>query len=157
MKRTTKVGQNDSERPNGIVHNPVKEGAACEIPPLTKGHQLIDQIVDQTIKICNQPHGYGNKERQAYVRKSLEKYMTELEKGASACWGMGGNPNIGTHEATRRVYGRYRRDSFIVFEVLDGWCFTVDGSTEHIGPHPTRVAARKAGNKLMSELKRGAA
>ena len=146
------------ERPNGIVHNSVKEGAACDvIPPLTKGAQLIDQVVDQTIKVCNQPHNRSNSERLAYVRRSLEKYMTELEKETGVYWGIKGNPNIGTHEATRRVYGRYRRGSFIVFEVSDGWCFTVDGSTERIGPHPTRAAARKAGKKLMAELKRNAA
>ena len=139
------------ERPNGIVHN------RDSIPPLTRGHMLIDQLVEYTVGVCNHPRSLAIAKSMADTRTSLEKYMTELEKGSSACWGIGGNPSIGTHEATRRVYGRYRRDSFVVFEVLDGWCFTIDGSTEHIGPHDTRADARTAGKKLMAELKRNAA
>ena len=137
------------ERPNGIVHN--------AIPPLTRGAQLIDQLVEYTVGVCNHPRSLAIAKRLAKTRISLERYMTKVEERAGMYERIKGNPNIGTHEATRRVYGRYRRDSFTVFEALDGWCFTIDGSTEHIGPHPTRATARTAGKKLMAELKKNAA
>ena len=147
------------ERPNGIVHNSVNQSVACEIPPLTKGHLLIDQVVQRVMAVCNRPHDRGNIKSLAGIRTSLEKYMTTLEKETGVYWSIKRNPSIGTRDMPKQKYGhgRYRRDGFVVLEALDGWCFTIDGSTEHIGPHDTRADARTAGKKLMAELKRNAA
>ena len=140
------------ERPNGIVHNSVKEGAACEIPPLTKGLQLIDQIVDQTIKVCHQPHGYGNKERQAYVRKSLEKYMTELEKETGNYTehvkNSGGRPSSKGWSVSKSRHGNWRIQL----------CSLSDGRPHQVrGVHKTKEIAERVARALMVKLRENAA
>ena len=67
MKRTTNVGQ------NGIVHNSVKEGVECDvIPPLTKGLQLIDQLVQALIIAMRPKNTKEDRSKLAVAREGLQ-------------------------------------------------------------------------------------
>ncbi len=125
------------------------------MPPLTTGAQLIDQLVQAVIKVCNQPHGHGNSDRLADVRTSLQKYMTTLEKETGRYHehvkNSGGRPG-GLHDG--RPPNHERPGRVEIYEGAGGWYVWIKGFSRDDGPYKRRVDARTASRKMVAELKR---
>ena len=141
------------KRSNGIVHNPVKQSVACDvIPPLTKGAQLIDQIVQLVINVCNHPNDLSHLERLADTRKSLEKYMTELEKETGHYHehvrNTGGRPNSRGWSVSKSRHGNWRIQ---LTSLRDGRPCQVEGVFE------TREGAEQAAKHMIVELRKNVA
>ena len=107
-----------------------------EIPPLTRGLMLIDQLVQATIAHCENPHNRMLAERMAEVRTRAEKYTSGIERKAGlyaqVAKGAGGRKQTKGWTVSRTRNGKRWRGTT-----------TVGCRSLYVGSFDTRLEAEK--------------
>jgi len=120
------------------------------MPPLTRGGLLIDQLVQATVKSCQQPCSRPRLSDMAQARKTLERHMASLEKQCeryvTVMKNSGGRPQSkgwSTHKTQREGRTVWRATTH------------VDGNWRAVGIYKTRTEASQAARDAVAKIRAG--
>ncbi len=140
------------KRPNGIVHNPVKQSVACDvIPPLTKGGLLIDRLVQSAVEAMKHPRSRTLLWGFADARTTLERHVKELEIKADA--------HVPAFRSGGGLGGAVKGWSVSLARNRKSWrgCTTLRGRHRTVGTFKTRLEAERACEDAVAELRKNVA